>query len=152
MPELPDLLGVLMVLAGLIVIVVMLRRMPRLRSKISERRKTPADESAQAGLKATMEELAVQLHEMSRALNARLDTKMRVLDALLAKADEAVARLERLLAEKSEASASQSESRFADVYRLADEGKGYPEIARLKNLQPGEVELILNLRQKKERG
>ena len=49
MPELPDLLGVLMVLAGLIVIVVMLRRTPRLRSKINERRKTPADESARAG-------------------------------------------------------------------------------------------------------
>ena len=150
---LPEPWATVMVWAGVIVIIVVMLRLSRVRRrKLEESRGNAAGESPEARLKATMEELSVKLLEMSRSLNAQLDTKMRALGALLTKADETAARLERLLAEKRETPACESPTRFDDIYRLADEGKGAAEIARLKNLQSGEVELILNLRRKKGGG
>jgi hypothetical protein len=120
--------------------------------------------------------LEVQLHETARALSARLDTKMSALQALIAEADRAAARVEAALAKAAESerpaepasrSGTQAQSlqyagaierlaaesaprprRHEEIYTLADNGFDSAEIARRIGTPVGEIELILSLRGK----
>jgi len=141
----------LMFLAGVVILIVVVLRIPRVRARQrkEEQQTQPAAETPNVRLRRTMEELAVQLHEMSREVNAQLDTKMCAIDSLLRRSEEVAARLEALLRQASSAGVvSTPTDRYDDIYRMADDGKTPKEIARLKDLQPGEVELILNLRRR----
>jgi len=94
-----------------------------------------------------METLLLEIHEMSREMNALIDTKMHVLEALLKRAEEAAERLESTTsAVEANTEKPVENSRYAEIYMLADEGNDAAEIARIKNMHQGEVELILNLR------
>jgi len=133
----------------------------------------------------------VRMHETARELSALLDSKLSVLQALVAEADRAAARLEAALdragvghsanpetrppANQAEAlqsirpaepqssllpQASRSpddstagraaqQHRREEVYTLADYGYEASEIAQRLQLPVGEVQLMLNLRQKR---
>jgi hypothetical protein len=116
----------------------------------------------------------VQMHEMARAMSGQLDSKMSGLQALIAEADRAAARLEAAMVKNREASppppGSQAEGlrlptpaggnlaapaevqdrshRREEIYTLADYGYDAAEIARRVGSPIGEVELTLSLRGK----
>jgi len=99
----------------------------------------------------SMEALFVQLQEFSRETLAKLDTKVRVLNELLTRAEARIEELKRLSA--AGALSVPSPSKPANplherVFRLADGGRASADIAAETGLERGEVELILGLRGK----
>ncbi len=117
----------------------------------------------------------VEMHEFVRDLKGELDSKMRLLQALVIQARQEADRLEQLLAAVSDSdrpprAAPQlsdppcvdgesgagrlpgSWAAQATMYRLADAGCTSSEIARQTGLPQGEVELILSLRGAKPHG
>jgi len=115
----------------------------------------------------------VQMHETARDLSAQLDSKMSALQALIADADRAAARLETAMARSADLLPSDSSpptqaealgpSRVVDaaedghspssqhreeIYLLADYGLDAAAIASRVGLPIGEVELMLSLRDK----
>jgi hypothetical protein len=125
--------------------------------------------SQQRSVERQMQNLLVELSEMTRQMNAQLDTRAAKLEVLLKQADERIAALQRLNASSSNASLASSEApiqdftpdlkpaspeststpldpRHEEIYALADQGHGAKEIATRLNRPSGEVELILALR------
>ena len=119
--------------------------------------------------------LMVELHEASRRVAAQVDNRATKLEILLQEADAKIARLEQLTGLSTQPppadpassrdsnpltvphadspSSAPSHSTPTDppdpraqIYDLADRGHSPREIAQLLNTQPGEIELILNLR------
>jgi len=113
-----------------------------------------------------MQNLLVELSEMSRQMTAQIDTRSAKLDALIREADEKIAELRALESQIPRGPAAQSidsyrlplppspameeDPRHAPVYRLADQGKSSPQIAMELGRPSGEIELILALRGKKQ--
>jgi hypothetical protein len=113
-----------------------------------------------------MQNLLVELSEMTRQITAQLDTRSQKLQLLIQDADERIAALQKLerqgTAPRTEpvwANASPAPQRIAPppepvdeqhqrVYTLADRGLSAGEIAKELNQPRGEVELILALRPK----
>jgi hypothetical protein len=116
------------------------------------------------GIQSDMQELLVELQELSRAINSQIDTKFSKLEASIRNADERIERLERLIRQATgvkgidvtvggtpdpEARTPQDPAvgpNKALIYSLADAGKTPVEIARETGVNTGEVELILALR------
>jgi hypothetical protein len=113
-----------------------------------------------------MQNLLVELSEMTRQITAQLDTRSQKLQLLIHDADERIAALKQL---ENQANTPRSElvwpaptqpviretpppepvdEQHQRVYTLADRGKTAGEIARELNQPRGEVELILALRPK----
>ena len=145
-------------IAGLIVIVFVLRRHAAMRQRSSGNPARPA--SADQELRRSMDQLLVELQETSREINATIDTKTAVLNKLIEDADR---RIETLKAMESKtpigqtgmsappsAPVSDEARRRAEIereiLRLADSGKTELEIARATGVPRGEVELVLSLR------
>lgn len=107
-----------------------------------------------AELRRDMDDLMVELQELSRKISAEIDTRYAKLEAALRDADRRIAVLNRLARQAdpgspvSAATGSDADSRHTVVYELADAGFTPVEIARDLGRTPGEVELILNLRRK----
>ncbi len=127
-------------------------------------------------LRNDMEELLVQLQELSRNINAQIDTRFAKLEASIRAADERIARLHHLAedvppppevfdemvddddalpADAAAAPASravpepqQPASAHEHVYQMADAGRSPVDIARQTGRTTGEIELILALRAK----
>ena len=146
------------------------------RSQRHASRPTLADQGI-GDVRQQMERLLVELHDISREMNARLDTKIRVLSNLINEADERIRRLEALVSQVGmrEATGTASRSgraepppahgaasgpaarnpapqpppeRYAEIYALADKGLDAQQIAQQTSTPTGEVELILGLRSK----
>ena len=142
------------------------------RSQGRRARPSLADEGV-TDVRQQMERLLVELHDVSREMNARLDTKIRVLSALIRDADERIEHLEaaakqvstghgsapRPPREPSPAEGAPSDAdarsapdgpheRYAEIYALADKGLDAHQIARQTSTPTGEVQLILGLRAK----
>jgi hypothetical protein len=123
----------------------------------------------QRSVERQMQNLLVELSEMTRQMNAQLDTRAAKLEVLLKQADERIATLQRLNDSSSNGAQSAPESpvqdltptfqpaaieraplpldpRHEEIYTLADQGHGAKEIATRLNRPSGEVELILALR------
>ena len=119
----------------------------------------------QQNIKHDMEELAVQLQQVARQVNSQIDTRFAKLESCIADADQRIERLERLLrragghegvdvtladqpapSPQRDGDTIKIDPIHQEIYRLADEGKSPPEIARQLARTTGEVELILNLR------
>lgn len=113
-----------------------------------------------------MEDLLVKLHDISREMQAKLDTKMRVLNRLIEEANEKIRELDaRGIKEKETKSDKASggtrdvaqapprpeTGKYASVYELADAGHDVVSISRRTGLQPGEIELLLELRKKRNK-
>lgn len=138
------------------------------------RRNDPMDKPAfgrslaqQRTVERQMENLLVELSEMTRQMSAQLDTRATKLEMLLTEADEKIARLRQLnqslesfgaFSPKIDGSEGPSPVRsieqaeidpiHAQVYTLADEGKTVSQIASALERPSGEIELILALRQR----
>jgi hypothetical protein len=143
--------------------------------------------AAQKSLERDMQNVIVELSEMSRQMSAQLETRAVKLEQLMRDADAKIAQLQQVqqaadaartsIETSGEANAgeftaiasdtvstsmqparpamrlvtddtSHTEDRWAEVYRLGDEGLTLPEIARRLARPNGEVELILALRPK----
>ncbi len=115
-------------------------------------RRAPSVPQGEARIRRDMEELLVELQDLSRKISAEIDTRFAKLEAVLRDADRRIAVLNRLSRETSAkaggpvAEPESHEARHAVVYELADAGFSPVEIARDLGRTPGEVELILNLR------
>ncbi len=116
-----------------------------------------------------MQNLLVELSEMSQQITAQIDTRAAKLDLLIREADEKIAELRAATDGAAGVSAareidsyrlpttstapttsSHDDPRHADVYNLADQGKSSPQIASELGRPSGEIELILALRGKKQ--
>lgn len=118
-------------------------------------------------MRGDMQELMVQLQELSRNINAQIETKFVKLETSIRSADERIATLERLLRAANgqpgidavvgdegeralptddQPSSAPPDAAIAEVYRLADAGNDTLAIAQQTGQTPGEIELILSLR------
>jgi hypothetical protein len=89
----------------------------------------------------------VRLEEFRRDTLARLDTKIRVLNEMIARADATIARLDAAAGrEGGVVRAKPGNPLHERVWRLADEGRSVEEIGEATGLRRGEVELVLGLR------
>jgi hypothetical protein len=139
---------------GLVVAALVLPRKLARRSRI-----LPTTDMSEADrLRKSMEELLVQLQEVTREMNARLDTKMMALAQLVEDADGRINELKRLLEEEAARETTREEHREEGtgrrrdveetVLRLAREGRTELEIAQETGIARGEIELVLALRRK----
>jgi hypothetical protein len=143
-----------------------LRPMMRRKKDPLERGSGFSSLSQQRAVERQMQNLLVELSEMSRQITAQLDTRSAKLELLIKEADEKIAALKRLGASEASAPASpiledpepagslppapvEIDPRHAAVYSLADEGRDIGEIATTLGRPRGEVELILALRGEK---
>ena len=97
-------------------------------------------------LQRAMERLQVNIMEFGRDIEGRLDTKIATLSTLISDADERISEL-RKLTRHANGHANGVPPLHTEVYHLADEGIGQIEIARRTSITPGEVALILGLRE-----
>lgn len=126
----------------------------------------------QKALERDMQSVIVELHDLTRQMSAQLETRAAKLEILIRDADERIAALADATARAPAAAVAapitgpvlavepaaepvrsmrlvqDSEDRWNDVYRHADEGASITEICRTLNRPRGEVELILALRPK----
>ncbi|MHC4236129.1 MAG: hypothetical protein ACYSUQ_13520 [Planctomycetota bacterium] len=110
-----------------------------------------------------VEEVMLQLEQLSRQIQARIDTRFAKLEAVIRDADGRIDRLERLLRqaegdpsldvtvdnasqEVSDQSGTDDDPRRRLIYELADAGRTPVQIAEEAGQNIGEVELILALR------
>jgi hypothetical protein len=140
------------------------------------RKKDPLDKPAfsslsqQRSVERQMQNLLVELSEMTRQMNAQVDTRAAKLEELIRQADQRIATLRDLdgkpgaqgfalseapenpplaipaLVAPPEPIADEFDPRHAEIYSLADQGRDAREIANRLNRPSGEVELILALR------
>ena len=97
-------------------------------------------------LMKAIEKLEVDVMEFSRDVEGRLDTRIRTLTKLISDADDRIERL-RAAGGKPNGSSDDVPELHREVYRLADDGLDNVEIARRVSSTPGEVELIIALRE-----
>ena len=119
------------------------------------------------GIRSDVDAMLVQVQDITREMNAQLDTKFCKLDRVIRDADERIARLDRLVRtsqgrpacdvtvgqggdEPTGANLGRASDergrRHAQVYQLADAGLSAVEIAERTGRTAGEIELILALR------
>lgn len=121
--------------------------------------------SQQRSVERQMQNMLVELAEMSRQITAQLDTRAAKLETLIREADQKIAALGSqpgatalsagaappppaapVQAESTGAQPPMVDPRHALIYALADQGRSCPDIARELNQPSGEIELILKLR------
>jgi hypothetical protein len=109
-------------------------------------------------VRADLERLLVDLQDLSRQLNAHIDTRFCKLEVLMKEADDKIRRLEALngggksggAISRKRAAEEETDPEKSLVYKLADAGRTPVEIAREMSKNTGEVELILSLRRSKQ--
>jgi hypothetical protein len=118
--------------------------------------------SQQKSVEREMQNLLVELSEMSRQITAQLDTRSAKLEVLIQEADQRIAELRALTGDDGRSlpnlsaprtsitPAPQDDPRHAAVYQLADQGMNCQQIAQELGRHSGEIELILALRGKKD--
>lgn len=163
-----------MILLGLLLVVTLsmlwsVRRKPkppRFNREDFQREKFSAMKNRQ-GMEGDLQELIIELEELSRRINAQIDTKFVKLETTIHHADERIEALRTLIqkaggqggvdvivdadADASSTSAtagvvSRVDPKHVQVYAMADADKSPVEIARETGIPTGEVELILALR------
>ncbi len=118
-------------------------------------------------MKGDMRELMVELQDLSRDINAQIDTRFAKLETSIRAADERIDLLERLLRAADgrptidtvvsgddvashlppeQPQAGRPDPPHARIYDLADGGRNSIQIAQQTGKTPGEIELILSLR------
>lgn len=127
-------------------------------ARIRRRRKEPQVglfDSRQVELRAreSLESLIVQMQEVAREQIAKADSKIRMLNQLVADADQRKKELEALLERLPEVAAPKppppskpANPLHEKVYALQDKGKSPEEICRELSMEIGEVDMILGLR------
>jgi hypothetical protein len=125
-----------------------------------KRELAPANPAVRDDVRRNIESLMLELEQLSRKIGADIDTRFVKLEAAMHDADRRIAALHRLTQRPGDAPvrpltpetpgtvSDRPEDRYALIYELADVGFSPVEIARDLGRTPGEVELILNLRNK----
>ncbi len=146
---------------ALVIMYVVVRPMMRRKKDPFEKPTYMRSLSQQRSVERQMENLLVELSEMSRQMTAQLDSRAAKLELLIKDADERLARLKQATNNlpgnltmpsfpapdpMPAISPSEDDQRHRAVYDLADSGKSVPEIATALAKPSGEVELILALR------
>ena len=176
MPLLADSNQMYLVVIAAIVVVTWMLLMRSQRYFGRRRSSEPADEreakpaarhpAAAGELPESVARWEVEMHESARQMAAQMDSKMSALQALIADADRAAARLEaaqsgaaRLSGKPQDAAAPvqnpaeslklPSDARREEVYTLSDYGFAAADIASRLDAPLSEVEAILRLRGKK---
>ena len=160
-------------LLGVVLLVVIMLRLTARKQRQSgptsqsQARDQVAKLKKEHAVKGDMRELMVELQDLSRDINAQIDTRFTKLEVSIRAADERINLLERLLraadgrptvdtvVSDDEATHSQPEQAPAGlpelphgrVYDLADAGRNSIQIAQETGKTPGEIELILSLRE-----
>lgn len=145
---------VVIALAVLTMVYALMR--PKFRRRDPLEKPPPSSLAQQRAVEREMSNLLVELSEMTRQLNAQLDTRATKLELLIRDADARIAELRSLATAAGSVSAASAlavasapieiDPRHAEVYLLADQGRSPPEIANQLGRPNGEVELILALR------
>lgn len=127
-----------------------------------QREPAPAQPGSKEQIRRDLESLIAELEQLSRKISAEIDTRFAKLEAAMHDADRRIAALHRLTQQQGSAAQTPArqqhegagpipdrpEDRYALIYELTDVGFSPVEIARDLGRTPGEVELILNLRNK----
>ncbi|HPD29889.1 MAG TPA: hypothetical protein PLL20_07840 [Phycisphaerae bacterium] len=126
-----------------------------------QREPEPVSPGSKEQLRRDLESLIAELEQLSRKISAEIDTRFAKLEAAMHDADRRIAALHRLTqqqegstarmpareeSEGAKPASDRPEDRYALIYELTDVGFSPVEIARDLGRTPGEVELILNLR------
>ncbi len=163
-PITPNLKWVLMALAGATILYTVIR--PAMQKKKKDplyKPPTSASLAQQRNTERQMQNILVELSEMSRQLTAQLDTRSQKLEILLQEADQKIAMMKQLSIiattnPEPRMTTVEKESwtmppepavidpRHQEVYTLADQGQSAPDIARQLDRPRGEIDLILALR------
>ena len=165
-------IALLIIILGVSATMVITARRRRPRDANSPRayaREQIAKLREEEGIKNDIGALLVEVQDISRKMNAQLDTKFCKLERVIRDADERIAGLDRLLrasegrsvcdvtvgeADKEAADANSRRTsggekhRHAQVYQLADAGFSAVEIAEQTGQTTGEIKLILAVRRK----
>ena len=139
-----------------------IRESQRLSPTGARRRYAELQEEVKAS--RNLEQVMLELDQLSRQIHGRIDTRLARLEAVIRDADQRIDRLSRLIRtthgesalkttlkreDPREAHSTPSDivnDRHASVYELADSGKSPVEIAREVGKTTGEIELILALK------
>jgi hypothetical protein len=112
--------------------------------------------ASQREVEKQMTELLVELEQMARQMTAQLDTRAAKLEMLIKEADARLESLRQATAGPTTAAPAQGvspthdaqDSRYAEVYLLAEQGHTPRQIAQIMGRPYGEIELILALQAK----
>jgi hypothetical protein len=115
------------------------------------------------GVTRRIDDLMVELAEVSRQIHAQIDTRFAKLDSAIRAADQRIDALTRLVDplaedvagsddERATATAGQTDRTRHFVYELADAGRDASQIAHQVGRTVGEVELMLAVRHKTPSG
>jgi len=111
--------------------------------------------SSQREVEKQMTELLVELEKMARQMTAQLDSRAAKLELLIKEADARLASLREATATPPVANSTAPvspppadfpDSRHAEVYLLAQQGRTARQISQIMGRPYGEIELILALR------
>jgi len=109
--------GMMMLLLVLCAVVIMIVLLRRQQFRSTSRRDMARDHVArireQRGLHQSMDELLLQLEDMSRRIGAQVDTKFAKLETVIRDADERIARLEAILGQSDTKEKSRKPRRAA---------------------------------------
>lgn len=143
-----------------------IRESQRLSPTAARRRYAELQEEVKAS--RGLEQVMLELDQLSRQIHGRIDTKLARLEAVIRDADQRIDTLSRLIRtmqgesaqeftldreSPDEARSARSDivdDRHAPIYELAEGGKSPVEIARRVGKTTGEVELILALKRASE--
>jgi len=160
----------LLLLAGVVMLILVFINMGRRRratgrSQAPARRQPDARRQETEAIRRDLESLIVELEELSRQINAQIDTKFAKLEKSIHDADKRISAL-RILIDASKSGASdvaagsgptgesaahgsadpaETDARTQRILALAGEGASARQIADQLGEREGEVELILNL-------
>lgn len=152
----------LVVAVGLTIFYAVMRPLRKKKDPLS--RPGGAGLSLQRSVERDMNNLLVELSEMTRQVTAQLDTRTLKLELLLKEADQRIATLEQALKQSPPEPASPAphaplstpteppapppkvDPRHSEVYTLADQALSTQEISSRLSRPRGEIELILALR------
>lgn len=109
-------------------------------------------DGADPALADSMRKLLLQIEESHRKIGGAIDTRLRLLDQLVAQADKRIESLKAAAdAESSRPipSSPAEDPQTQEIYKMAEQGMDPVDIARKTNRQRGEIDLILSLKKLK---
>lgn len=168
----PQIVMLVLAVAGLTIVMLSTRRRVRKshRQSPTSTRERFSQLQAQRETTRDLEQVMLELDQLSRQIHGRIDTKLARLEALMRDADGRIERLSELIrAAKGESTleitpgsedphavpptpSDVEDERHEAIYRLADSGQSTAQIAKEVDKTTGEIELILALRRVRQEG
>lgn len=147
-----------LLLVGVILLMANLVKKRRATSRDPSADDTPAEKiaaiRAESQARQTLDSVMVDCEELTQRLATHMDNKAARIEALLAEADQTIARLEHASRQQPHAAASRApepelprtDPLHARIHELADAGRTPVQIAQELQQPTGQVELVLALR------